>query len=384
MTNAEKALKLHEEWQGKLEIRSKAEVKSKEDLALAYTPGVAEPCKLIAEDKDLAYKYTIKSNTIAVVSDGSAVLGLGNIGPHAAMPVMEGKAVLFKEFGGVNAIPICLDTQDTEEIIKAVRYLAPGFGGINLEDISAPRCFEIEERLKEMLDIPVFHDDQHGTAIVVLAGIINGLKVVGKEKENCKVVVNGAGSAGIAITRLLLNYGFKNVTLCDKVGILNKNTENLNWMQKKMMDVTNPDQLSGSLADALKGADIFVGVSAPGIVTKEMASQMNRDAIMFAMANPVPEIMPDLAKEAGVRVIGTGRSDFPNQVNNVLVFPGIFKGALETRARQITEEMKLAAATALAGLVPDEELSDENILPAAFDPRVADVISSAVKAHVKD
>lgn len=384
MTNAEKALKLHEEWQGKLEIRSKAEVKSKEDLALAYTPGVAEPCKLIAEDKDLAYKYTIKSNTIAVVSDGSAVLGLGNIGPHAAMPVMEGKAVLFKEFGGVNAIPICLDTQDTEEIIKAVRYLAPGFGGINLEDISAPRCFEIEERLKEMLDIPVFHDDQHGTAIVVLAGIINGLKVVGKEKENCKVVVNGAGSAGIAITRLLLSYGFKNVTLCDKVGILNKNTENLNWMQKKMMDVTNPDQLSGSLADALKGADIFVGVSAPGIVTKEMASQMNRDAIMFAMANPVPEIMPDLAKEAGVRVIGTGRSDFPNQVNNVLVFPGIFKGALETRARQITEEMKLAAATALAGLVPDEKLSDENILPAAFDPRVADVISSAVKAHVKD
>ncbi len=384
MTNAEKALKLHEEWQGKLEIRSKAKVKSKEDLALAYTPGVAEPCKLIAEDKDLAYKYTIKSNTIAVVSDGSAVLGLGNIGPHAAMPVMEGKAVLFKEFGGVNAIPICLDTQDTEEIIKAVKYLAPGFGGINLEDISAPRCFEIEERLKEMLDIPVFHDDQHGTAIVVLAGIINGLKVVGKEKENCKVVVNGAGSAGIAITRLLLSYGFRNVTLCDKVGILNKNTENLNWMQKKMMDVTNPEQLSGSLADALKGADIFVGVSAPGIVTKEMASQMNSDAIMFAMANPVPEIMPDVAKEAGVRVIGTGRSDFPNQVNNVLVFPGIFKGALETRARQITEEMKLAAATALAGLVPDEELSDENILPAAFDPRVADVISSAVKAHVKD
>ncbi|RKM61935.1 NADP-dependent malic enzyme [Butyrivibrio sp. CB08] len=384
MTNAEKALKLHEEWQGKLEIRSKAEVKSREDLALAYTPGVAEPCKLIAQDKDLAYKYTIKSNTIAVVSDGSAVLGLGNIGPHAAMPVMEGKAVLFKEFGGVNAIPICLDTQDTEEIIKAVKYLAPGFGGINLEDISAPRCFEIEERLKEMLDIPVFHDDQHGTAIVVLAGIINGLKVVGKKKEECKVIVNGAGSAGIAITRLLLSYGFKNVTLCDKVGILNKNTEGLNWMQEKMMEVTNPEQLSGTLADALKGADIFVGVSAPGIVTKEMAAAMNKDAIMFAMANPVPEIMPDLAKEAGVRVIGTGRSDFPNQVNNVLVFPGIFRGALEVRAKQITEEMKLAAAEALAGLVPDEELSDVNILPAAFDPRVADVISSAVKAHVKE
>ena len=384
MTNAEKALKLHEEWQGKLEIRSKAQVRSKEDLALAYTPGVAEPCKLIAEDKDLAYKYTIKSNTIAVVSDGSAVLGLGNIGPHAAMPVMEGKAVLFKEFGRVNAIPICLDTQDTEEIIKAVKVLAPGFGGINLEDISAPRCFEIEERLKEMLDIPVFHDDQHGTAIVVLAGIINGLKVVGKEKEDCKVVVNGAGSAGIAITKLLLSYGFKNVTLCDKVGILNKKTEGLNWMQEKMMEVTNPDQLSGSLSDALKGADIFVGVSAPGIVTKEMASHMNKDAIMFAMANPVPEIMPDLAREAGVRVIGTGRSDFPNQVNNVLVFPGIFRGALEVRAKQITEEMKLAAAVALAGLVPDEELSDVNILPAAFDPRVADVISSAVKAHVKE
>ncbi|MBQ7616323.1 MAG: NADP-dependent malic enzyme [Butyrivibrio sp.] len=382
MTNAEKALKLHEEWQGKLFTTSKAKVKTREDLALAYTPGVAEPCKLIAKDKELAYKYTIKSNTIAVVSDGSAVLGLGNIGPYAAMPVMEGKAVLFKEFGDVNAVPICLDTQDTEEIIKAVTYLAPGFGGINLEDISAPRCFEIEERLKEILDIPVFHDDQHGTAIVVLAGIINGLKVVGKKKEDCRVVVNGAGSAGIAITKLLLSYGFKNVTMCDKSGILHKNSEDLNWMQKKMMDVTNPDQKSGSLADALDGADIFVGVSAPGIVTKEMASKMNRDAIMFAMANPVPEIMPDLAKEAGVRVIGTGRSDFPNQVNNVLVFPGIFKGALEARARQITEEMKLAAATALAGLVPDDELSDENILPEAFDPRVADVISAAVKAHV--
>ncbi len=382
MTNAEKALKMHEEWQGKLETTSKAAVKSKEDLAIAYTPGVAEPCKLIAEDKSLAYKYTIKSNTIAVVSDGSAVLGLGNIGPYAAMPVMEGKAVLFKEFGGVNAVPICLDTQDTEEIIKAVTYLAPGFGGINLEDISAPRCFEIEERLKEILDIPVFHDDQHGTAIVVLAGVINGLKVVGKKKEECKVVVNGAGSAGIAITKLLLRYGFKNVTMCDKSGILSKKSADLNWMQEKMMDVTNPDQLTGSLADALKGADVFVGVSAPGIVTKEIAQGMNKDAIMFAMANPVPEIMPDVAKEAGIRVIGTGRSDFPNQVNNVLVFPGIFRGALEGGAKQITEEMKLAAATALAGLVPDEELSDENILPAAFDPRVADVISAAVKEKI--
>ncbi len=382
MTDAEKALELHEKWQGKVEITSKAKVNPSEDLALAYTPGVAEPCKLIAKDKELAYKYTIKSNTIAVVSDGSAVLGLGNIGPYAGMPVMEGKAVLFKEFGGVNAVPICLDTQDTEEIIKAVTYLAPGFGGINLEDISAPRCFEIEERLKEILDIPVFHDDQHGTAIVVLAGIINGLKVVGKNKEDCKVIVNGAGSAGIAITKLLLSYGFKNVTMCDKSGILHKGSDDLNWMQKKMMDVTNPDQITGSLADALQGADIFVGVSAPGIVTKEMASRMNKDAIMFAMANPVPEIMPDLAKEAGVRVIGTGRSDFPNQVNNVLVFPGIFRGALEARAKQITEEMKLAAAAALAGLVPDEELSDVNILPAAFDPRVADVVSAAVKAHV--
>ena len=382
MNNAEKALQMHEEWNGKLEILSKAPVKSKEDLAIAYTPGVAEPCKLIAEDKSLAYKYTIKSNTIAVVSDGSAVLGLGNIGPYAAMPVMEGKAVLFKEFGGVNAVPICLDTQDTEEIIKAVTYLAPGFGGINLEDISAPRCFEIEERLKEKLDIPVFHDDQHGTAIVVLAGIINGLKVVGKKKEDCKVVVNGAGSAGIAITRLLLRYGFKNVTMCDKSGILSKSSKDLNWMQEKMMDVTNPDQQTGSLADALKGADVFVGVSAPGIVTKEMAQGMNKDAIMFAMANPVPEIMPNLAKEAGIRVIGTGRSDFPNQVNNVLVFPGIFRGALEGGAKQITEEMKLAAAEALAGLVSDDELGDENILPAAFDPRVADVISAAVKAHI--
>ena len=379
MTNAEKALKMHEEWQGKLYIQSKAEVKSKEDLAIAYTPGVAEPCKLIAEDKSLAYKYTIKSNTIAVVSDGSAVLGLGNIGPYAAMPVMEGKAVLFKEFGDVNAVPICLDTQDTEEIIKAVTYLAPGFGGINLEDISAPRCFEIEERLKEKLDIPVFHDDQHGTAIVVLAGIINGLKVVGKDKETCKVVVNGAGSAGIAITKLLLRYGFKNVTMCDKVGILSKTTEGLNWMQEKMMDVTNPEQKNGSLADALVGADVFVGVSAPGIVSKEMAASMNKDAIMFAMANPVPEIMPDLAKEAGVRVIGTGRSDFPNQVNNVLVFPGIFRGALECGATQITEEMKLAAANALAALVPENELSDVNILPAAFDPRCADAVSAAVK-----
>lgn len=383
MTLNEQALKLHEEWQGKLETVSKSPVKSRQDLSLAYTPGVAEPCKVIAEDKEAAYRYTMKSNTVAVVSDGSAVLGLGNIGPYAAMPVMEGKAVLFKEFGNVNAVPICLDTQDTEEIIKTVTYLAPGFGGINLEDISAPRCFEIEERLKATLDIPVFHDDQHGTAIVVLAGIINALKVVGKNKENCKVVVNGAGSAGIAITKLLLTYGFTNVILCDKVGILSKSTEGLNWMQEKMTLITNPNQETGSLADAMKGADIFVGVSAPGIVTKEMVASMNVDSILFAMANPVPEIMPDLAKEAGARVIGTGRSDFPNQVNNVVAFPGIFKGALEGRARQITEEMKLAAAYAIAGLVKDEDLCDDNILPEAFHPEVAHVVAEAVKSHIK-
>ena len=382
MTTNEKALLLHREWQGKLETVSKAKVATREDLALAYTPGVAEPCRVIAGDKDEAYNYTWKSNTIAVVSDGSAVLGLGNIGPYAAMPVMEGKAVLFKEFGGVNAVPICLDTQDTEEIIKAVTWMAPGFGGINLEDISAPRCFEIEERLKEILDIPVFHDDQHGTAIVVLAGIINALKVTGKKKEACRVVVNGAGSAGIAISRLLLTYGFENITLCDRAGILRKGMDGLNWMQEKMMDVTNPDHLTGSLADAMKGADIFIGVSAPGIVTKEMVASMNRDAILFAMANPVPEIMPDLAKEAGARVVGTGRSDFPNQVNNVVVFPGIFKGALEGRASAITEEMKLAAAEAIAGLVDDADLNGDNILPEAFDPRVADAVSKAVKEHI--
>ena len=382
MTTNEKALLLHREWQGKLETVSKAKVATREDLALAYTPGVAEPCRVIAGDKDEAYNYTWKSNTIAVVSDGSAVLGLGNIGPYAAMPVMEGKAVLFKEFGGVNAVPICLDTQDTEEIIKAVTWIAPGFGGINLEDISAPRCFEIEERLKEILDIPVFHDDQHGTAIVVLAGIINALKVTGKKKEACRVVVNGAGSAGIAISRLLLTYGFENITLCDRAGILRKGMDGLNWMQEKMMDVTNPDHLTGSLADAMKGADIFIGVSAPGIVTKEMVASMNRDAILFAMANPVPEIMPDLAKEAGARVVGTGRSDFPNQVNNVVVFPGIFKGALEGRTSAITEEMKLAAAEAIAGLVDDADLNEDNILPEAFDPRVADAVSKAVKEHI--
>ena len=383
MTTNEKALMLHEKWNGKLETISKTPVKSREDLSLAYTPGVAEPCKVIANDPEAAYKYTMKANTVAVISDGSAVLGLGNIGPYAAMPVMEGKAVLFKEFGGVNAVPICLDTQDTEEIIKAVTYLAPGFGGINLEDISAPRCFEIEERLKKILNIPVFHDDQHGTAIVVLAGIINALKVVGKKKEDCRVVINGAGSAGVAITKLLLTYGFPRIIMCDKAGIVSKDTQGLNWMQQKMTEVTNLDNETGSLADALKGADIFVGVSAPGIVTKEMVSSMNHDAILFAMANPVPEIMPDLAKAAGARVVGTGRSDFPNQVNNVVAFPGIFKGALEGRAAQITEEMKLAAAFAIASLVPDDALNENNIMPEAFDPKVAQVVAQAVKSHIR-
>ena len=379
MTNSEKALKMHEEWYGKIETCAKSHVNSREDLAIAYTPGVAEPCKVIAKDPEAAYTYTMKSNTVAVVSDGSAVLGLGNIGALAAMPVMEGKAVLFKEFGGVNAVPICLDTQDTEEIIKTVVNIAPAFGGINLEDISAPRCFEIEERLKELLDIPVFHDDQHGTAIVVLAGIINAMKVTGKDKESSKVVVNGAGSAGVAITKLLLTYGFKHVTMCDINGILGKDSKDLNWMQEKMVEVTNLEQKTGKLADALKGADIFVGVSAPNIVTPEMVASMNKDAILFAMANPVPEIMPDIAKAAGAKVVGTGRSDFPNQVNNVVAFPGIFKGALEGRATAITEDMKLATAKAIAGLVPDEELNENNILPEAFDPRVADVVSRAVK-----
>jgi len=383
MTINEQALQLHEEWNGKLDTTSKTSVKSREALALAYTPGVAEPCKVIAQDKEAAYKYTIKANTVAVVSDGSAVLGLGNIGPYAAMPVMEGKSVLFKEFGGVNAFPICLDTQDTEEIIRTVVNIAPAFGGINLEDISAPRCFEIEERLKSLLDIPVFHDDQHGTAIVVLAGLINALKLVNKKKEDCKVVINGAGSAGIAIAKLLLTYGFQNITLCNSRGVISKESKNLNYMQEKMAQITNPEQITGTLADAMKGADIFLGVSAPNTVTPEMVSSMNHDSILFAMANPVPEIMPDLAKAAGARIIGTGRSDFPNQINNVVAFPGIFKGALEGRAKQITEEMKLAAAYAIAGLVPEDQLSDTNIMPEPFLPEVASVVADAVKAHIR-
>lgn len=382
MNISEKALLLHKQWEGKLETTSKVHINSKEDLSVLYTPGVAAPCKEIAKEKETVYTYTTKANTIAVVSDGSAVLGLGNIGPYAAMPVMEGKAALFKEFGNVNAVPICLETQDTEEIIKAVTWIAPAFGGINLEDISAPRCFEIEERLKACLDIPVFHDDQHGTAIVVLAGVINALKVVNKDKENCKVVVNGAGSAGVAITKLLLTYGFSNVVMCDKTGIISRSTDGLNWMQERMALITNPNQEEGSLADAMRGADIFIGVSAPGIVTSEMVASMNPDSILFAMANPIPEIMPDAAKSAGARIVGTGRSDFPNQVNNVIAFPGIFKGALEGRARQITDEMKLAAALAIAGLVKEDELNEENILPDALNVELADVVAQAVKRYI--
>ncbi len=384
MTTGEKALELHEKLRGKVETVAKTKVDSREALALAYTPGVAEPCLKIADNPEEAYRYTIKSNTILVVSDGSAVLGLGNIGPKAAMPVMEGKAILFKEFGGVNAVPVCLDTQDTEEIIKAVTWLAPGYGGVNLEDISAPRCFEIEEKLKETLDIPVFHDDQHGTAIVVLAALINSLRITGKKAEDCRVVISGAGSAGIAICRLLLNYGFKNVILCNSKGVVSRDAERLNWMQKKMAEITNPENISGTMADALKGADIFIGVSAPGIVTEEVVRSMNKDAVILAMANPVPEIMPDIAKAAGARIVGTGRSDFPNQVNNVIAFPGIFKGALEGRARQITEDMKMAAAKALAGMISDEELSEECIIPEPFRKGVADIVAEAVKQNIKE
>ncbi len=383
-TNAEKALELHKEWKGKISTEAKCEVKTREDLALAYTPGVAEPCKVIHEDPKEAYTYTLKQNTIAVVSDGSAVLGLGNIGPEAAMPVMEGKAVLFKEFGGVNAFPICLKTQDVDEIVETVQRLEPTFGGINLEDISAPRCFEIERRLKETMNIPVFHDDQHGTAIIVLAGVINSLKLTGKKKEDCRIVVNGSGAAGIAISKLLLRYGFRHLVICDSKGIISRERENLNWIKKEMLEVTNLDNQNGTLADALVGADIFIGVSAPNSVTEEMVRSMNKDAILFAMANPVPEIMPDLAKAAGARIVGTGRSDFPNQVNNVLVFPGIFKGALEGKARQITEDMKLAAAEALAGIVSDEELNEEFILPEAFNPKVSEVVSAAVRENITE
>ena len=383
MDYAKESLKMHYDLKGKIEVVSRAKVDSKDALSLAYTPGVAQPCLEIQKDVNKSYDLTRRWNTVAVVTDGTAVLGLGDIGPEAGMPVMEGKCVLFKEFGGVDAIPLCVRSKDVDEIVKTVSLLAGSFGGINLEDISAPRCFEIEKKLKECCDIPIFHDDQHGTAIVVLAGIINALKVVGKEKENCKVVVNGDGSAGIAITKLLLKYGFKDVTICGLYGILSKDIKDLNWAQKEMAEVTNLSGQNGVLADAMKSADIFIGVSAPNIVSEEMVASMNKDAILFAMANPTPEIMPDLAKKAGARVVGTGRSDFPNQVNNVVAFPGIFKGALEGRAKQITEEMKLAAAHAIASLVPDSELNEDNILPEAFNPDVADVVSKAVKDNIK-
>ena len=383
MDIAQESLRLHEQWQGKLETVPKMRIETREDLALAYTPGVAEPCRKIAENPSDAYKYTMKANTVAVVSDGSAVLGLGNIGPAAAMPVMEGKCALFKTFGGVNAVPLCLDTQDVDEIVETVKRLAPSFGGINLEDISAPRCFEIERRLIDELDIPVFHDDQHGTAIVVLSGVINALRLTGKQKEACRVVVNGAGSAGIAIAKLLLNYGFRNLILCDKCGIINSRSEGINEAQRAMLATTNLDDEEGTLADAMRGADIFVGVSAPGIVSADMVKSMNSDAILFAMANPTPEIFPDVARAAGARVVGTGRSDFPNQINNVVAVPGIFKGALESRATRITEQMKLAAAEALAALVSDDELCEDFIMPEPFDQRAVEAVAAAVAGAVQ-
>ena len=375
----EESLKLHGEWGGKLDTVSKTRVDSRDMLALAYTPGVAEPCRAIAADPDAVYKYTIKRDTVAVVTDGSAVLGLGNIGAAAAAPVMEGKCVLFKEFGDVNAFPICLDTQDTDEIVETVVRIAPIFGGINLEDIAAPRCFEIEERLNDALDIPVFHDDQHGTAIVVLSGLINSLRITGKKKEECRAVVNGAGSAGIAIAKLMLSYGFKHITMCDSRGIVSSKSERLNDAKREMLKVTNLDDMSGTLADAMVGTDIFIGVSGPGCVTADMVRSMNDDAIVLAMANPVPEIMSDEALAAGARIVGTGRSDFPNQVNNVIAFPGIFRGALEARAERITNDMKLAAAIALAELVDDDKLCEEFIMPEPFDPRVKVAVAKAVR-----
>ena len=374
----ERALKLHKDNQGKIEVISKVKVETADDLTLAYSPGVAEPCKDIHVDPEKVYDYTNKGNMVAVVTDGSAVLGLGNIGARAGMPVMEGKAVLFKSFANVNAFPICLEGQDVETIIETVKQIAPSFGGINLEDIAAPKCFEIEERLKKELDIPVFHDDQHGTAIVVLAGIINALKVVGKKIEDVTAAVSGAGAAGIAISKLLMNAGIKDVIICNSRGILDKEDESLDPIRREMAQITNKENRKGSLADAIAGTDIFLGVSAPNIVTQEMVESMNENAIAFAMANPVPEVLPEVALAGGIKVMGTGRSDFPNQINNVLAFPGIFRGALDVRASEINEEMKLAAAYAIAGLVADEELNEEYIIPAAFDERVAPAVAKAV------
>lgn len=378
MNYDEKALKMHKKHQGKLEISSKVSVKNKDDLSIAYTPGVAAPCKKIEKNEENAYTYTMKGNMVAIVTDGSAVLGLGNIGPKAALPVMEGKAVLFKNFAGVNAFPICLDTQDVEEIVKTVVNIAPGFGGINLEDISAPRCFEIEEILKEKLDIPVFHDDQHGTAVVVAAALINALKQTDRTVENTKVVINGAGSAGIAITKLLLRLGIGNIVLCDRYGALNKNSTHANDMQRRIALQTNKNEEDGLLKKIMKNKDVFIGVSAPGVVTSDMVAGMNKDAIVFAMANPIPEIMPEQAKLGGARIVGTGRSDFPNQVNNVLAFPGIFRGALDVRAKDITEDMKVAAAYAIAQTLEIDEITDDNILPKAFDFRVGKNVAKAV------
>ena len=372
------SLKMHEENKGKVEVISKVKIKDRDDLSTAYTPGVAEPCRKIRDNKADVYKYTCKGNMVAVVSDGTAVLGLGDIGPEAAIPVMEGKAILFKEFGGVDAFPICLDTKDVDEIVETVKRIAPVFGGINLEDISAPRCFEIERRLKEELDIPVFHDDQHGTAIVVAAGLTNALRYVHKEFSEAKVVINGAGSAGISICRLLLELGIGDVVLVDRNGILAPGEEWMNPAQKEMAEITNKERLHGDLKTAMKGRDIFVGVSAPNIVTSEMVSTMADDAIVFAMANPTPEIMPDEAKKGGAKVVATGRSDFPNQINNVLVFPGVFRGAFDVRASDINEEMKIAASKAIAALISDEELSADNIIPKAFDKRVGPAVAKAV------
>ena len=372
------SLKMHEEHKGKVEVVSKVAVKNRDDLSTAYTPGVAEPCRKIRDNKADVYKYTCKGNMVAVVSDGTAVLGLGDIGPEAAIPVMEGKSILFKEFGGVDAFPICLDTKDVDEIVETVKRIAPVFGGINLEDISAPRCFEIEKRLKEELDIPVFHDDQHGTAIVVSAGLINALKLVGKPFDEANVVINGAGSAGISICKLLLQLGIGNVVLVDRQGALCPGQDWMNPAQAEMAEITNKDRQTGSLAEIMKGKDVFVGVSAPNIVTAEMVASMAADPIVFAMANPTPEIMPEEAAKGGVRVMATGRSDYPNQINNVLVFPGIFRGALDAKATGITEEMKMAAAKAIASIVTDDELKEDYIIPGAFDERVAKVVAKAV------
>lgn len=384
MDNRTVALQKHSEWRGKLDIALRAPIENDEDLAIAYTPGVAEPCLEIRKDEDLAYEYTGKGNLVAVITDGTAVLGLGDIGPSAAMPVMEGKCALFKRFGNVNAIPLCVDTKDVDEIVETVYRISKSFGGINLEDIGAPRCFEIERKLVEKCDIPIFHDDQHGTAIITCAAILNALKVVGKKRGDLKIVVNGAGAAGIAITELILDLHLGNVILCDSKGIVMEGNPRNNAVKEEIAHRTNPIHQSGTLKEAIHNADVFVGVSQANMVTPEMVRSMDRDPIIFAMANPVPEIMPDLAKKAGAKVVGTGRSDFPNQVNNVVAFPGIFKGALEGRATQITEEMKLAAALAIASLVPEDELNEDNIMPEAFDPRVADVVSAAVKAHIAD